>query len=446
MTEHSTSLHHTAIRSIVGQRSGQWLSTDRCFPWVLAAFLFVIFAMSSWNLAPPREGYDAANPGELSDTAEAGSLARQIALTCLGLYSIATLGFKGPRVKVNGKTGLAVSAYIIWTCASIFWSTDVNLTSKATIRLLLMYAGAVAISRRVTIEQLARITFLISTLTLAVSVALEIMWGTFEPINPLWRLSGVMHPVSQGWNCSLLCLSAQYVAKHSRGLSKVINVGGMTLGTICLALTKSRLAFASTILVMAIYYFWNSSRLQRAIMIAACGSTACVTLFFVDGSFHHYAAFGRENETEASFGTLTGRIPLWEECIRYAEKRPIFGYGYNTFVSPVNLLDISDASGWMSSPHSGYIGTQFELGAIGLTLLIATVIVAVRYSFVEARRDESQRFVFCVFVWLAMNLLLESFLITGCFFATFLAFTLLAKSGVASECRSGESARMVDMR
>ena len=73
-----------------------------------------------------------------------------------------------------------------------------------------------------------------------------------------------------------------------------------------------------------------------------------LVLLVTGSNVQHYAAFGRAKETEATFDTLTGRIPLWQECIRYSRKRPLFGYGYNAFSSPSNLLGISDASGWMS--------------------------------------------------------------------------------------------------
>lgn len=409
--------------------------TTSDFPWILFIFLFVVFAMSSWNITRPRDGYDAANADELSETAEGGSLGRQIALTCLGLYALATVSPTFRNIRVNGLTGAAFLAYVAWACGSVAWSTDIGLTTKASVRLLLMCCGALAISRRLTIRQIAHIAFWISALTLLTSLALEIISGTFDPPNPSWRLSGVMHPVSQGWNCSLLCLAAQYLSTHASRAYKYAYRSAMVLGIVFLALTKSRLAFAATLLSMAIYYLWNATRMQRAISVTASGTAVCLALLFAGGGFQHYAAFGRESETEASFGTLTGRLPLWEECLRYSQKKPILGYGYNTFVSPTNLLGISDASGWMSSPHSGYIGTLFELGAIGLALLVATVFLALRLSFIKALRHRDQRFVVCIILWVSINLLLESFLITGCFFATFMTFALLAKLAFVSGSR-----------
>jgi O-antigen ligase len=239
-----------------------------------------------------------------------------------------------------------------------------------------------------------------------------------------------MHPVSQGWNCGLLCLSALYLSKASlhshRHMYRVL----MIIGLVFLALTKSRMAFASTIVCLGIVYIRSLSPLQRVASMTASVALACIGALAVADKARHYAAFARESGTEASFGTLTGRIPLWEECLGYASKKPILGYGYNMFLSPSNLLNISGASGWMSSPHSGYIGTLFELGGVGLLLLSVTLLLAIAKSLSRVSQDRERLFVCCVLVWITLNLTLESFLITGSFFATFLTFTLLARVGL----------------
>ncbi len=66
---------------------------------------------------------------------------------------------------------------------------------------------------------------------------------------------------------------------------------------------------------------------------------------------------------------------------------------------------------------------------IGAVLLVATLWLGIRRSLGKVSRDHDQQFVLCVLVWTALNLVLESFLITGCFFATFLTLTCLARIG-----------------
>jgi O-antigen ligase len=410
------------------------------FPWAVFIFLLAVFAFSSWDFTPSHNGYDAANADELSETAQTGSIGRQVALTCLGLYALYTA--RSPRsrkIHSNGLIGVALLAYIAWACASLIWTVDVDLTGKAAARLLLMFFGAVAIARKLTIQQIAKITLGISLVTLLVGVCDELTLGTFDPGSPEWRLSGMMHPVSQGWNCGLLCLSALYLSKVPPLSHRHIYRIAMAIGLVSLALTKSRMALASTIVCMAIVYIRDLNPLQRVASVTASGVVACIAALAMADNAKHYVAFGRESATETSFGTLTGRIPLWEECLRYASKRPLCGYGYNSFLSPSNLLNMSGASGWMSSPHSGYVGALFELGAIGLLLLIATLLLATGLSLSTVSRDREQLFVGCILVWITLNLILESFLITSSFFATFLTFTLLARLGLTRPCADCDS-------
>ncbi len=334
--------------------------------WVVFVFLLTVFALSSWQLTRPQDVYDSSwydvsDAAELSETAVNGIIARQAALICLGLYAVVTARLAGTRkLHVNGFMGAAFLAYIVWASASACWSTDVALSSKAAVRLLLMCLGALAVSRQLTIRQLAHITCYITATTLAVSLLAEVYWGTFAPLSTLWRLSGVMHPISQGWNCGLLSISALYVSSGCSGAKRLGYQSGMFVGLCFLALTKSRMAFAATLLTMGMYHLWNSTLLQRLAVLAAVGTVVCLALLMMGSRVQHYAAFGREADTEASFGTLTGRIPLWEECLRSLQKRPLCGYGYNAFLSPANLQHLGVSEGWMSSPHSGYIGTLFD--------------------------------------------------------------------------------------
>ena len=43
-----------------------------------------------------------------------------------------------------------------------------------------------------------------------------IVSGTFSPFDGTWRFAGVVHPVTQGWNCGLLAIASL----HSRELCR----------------------------------------------------------------------------------------------------------------------------------------------------------------------------------------------------------------------------------
>jgi O-antigen ligase len=409
--------------------------------------LFVVFALSSWNFRRPENGYDAVNAAELSNTAEHGSAGRQIGMACLALYTIANVGAMS-RLKRRGSGTLACLfiTYLAWALSSVIWSTDIALTSKAAVRLLVMIAGAIVVGSQLDTKEIAQITFWVSGWTLVISVVVEAIAGGFDLTDPSWRFAGLLHPVAQGWNCSLLSMSAIYLSTRRARNVRVAYLASTLIGFALLVLTKSRVAFAGTVLIIAIYYLCTATMSQKIVSVAVAGIGICLITVLISGNVQRYVAFGRESDTEASFGTLTGRIPLWQDCIRYAKQRPLCGYGYNAFLSPANLLGITDASGWMSSPHSGYIGTYYELGLTGVVVLIAMLSLAVKLSIKEAMRDRSELFTACILVWMAGNLVTEAFLLTGCFYATFLLFALLGKVSFTCSTEVGNSATAHHLR
>ena len=407
------------------------------FPWVIFVCLFVIYVFSSWNFYKSAEGYYSADTYTISEEAQTGSLNRQIALMSLGAFALVYLLRKTRRrVQINGLLGILFLLYIAWIVLSIIWTVDTWLTVKAILRFTLMCMGALAIAKTLSIREIIILTLYVCLITLLISLSYELYLGTINPLDLAWRLSGVMHPISQGWNCSLLCLSALLLSRYT-SRSRVYYLCIFIIGLICLLLTKSRMAFFATILSVSIFWFMVSTKYRNTAFIMASVVVICLAYFIAGDEIikdsMRIAAFGRGMSGAETLSTLTGRIPLWEECLRYASRSPFWGYGYNTFLSPRFLLNISDGSGWMSSPHSGYIGTLLELGMIGVTFLLLTLGMAIKTSIDLSRRNADYVFSVCVFVWLSMNLILESFLITSPFFTTFVVLILLAKLSFISE-------------
>lgn len=72
--------------------------------------------------------------------------------------------------------------------------------------------------------------------------------------------------------------------------------------------------------------------------------------------------------------TFTGRASIWEFASFEISRRPLLGWGYQSFwlVGP-NGPSVLDAPGWikgMPNAHNGYLDTRLELGYIGFALLI----------------------------------------------------------------------------
>jgi O-antigen ligase len=101
--------------------------------------------------------------------------------------------------------------------------------------------------------------------------------------------------------------------------------------------------------------------------------------------------------------TLTGRIPLWIECLHAIAQRPILGYGYGAFWNPDSAWGqyIWQMTTWVApSAHNGFLQLLLDLGAVGLALysiifgkiIIGTLQALRRHTLAEAQ-------------WLALALL-----------------------------------------
>jgi exopolysaccharide production protein ExoQ len=79
--------------------------------------------------------------------------------------------------------------------------------------------------------------------------------------------------------------------------------------------------------------------------------------------------------------TLTGRTLIWDFVNYEIARRPLLGWGYQSFwfVGP-DAPSVVDAPGWiksMPSAHNGYLDTIVDLGYVGLVLLVIFIFATV---------------------------------------------------------------------
>jgi O-antigen ligase len=120
---------------------------------------------------------------------------------------------------------------------------------------------------------------------------------------------------------------------------------------------------------------------------------------------------GRESP---SASTLTGRVPLWEECFEYVKQQPIQGYGYRSFWIPQHVQNISLDRGWaIAGSHSAYIEITLMLGIIGLISFVIILFSAMARSFQQCfrRRDSNYAFFTLLLMFCILHGILESALV-----------------------------------
>ena len=304
----------------------------------------------------------------LSSSIKDGDPKRQIALGLFGLFGFVSLfGKHASPLRINGVLGWLVLFYLAWSFVSILWASDPALTFRRLVILVLSCLGVLAVVRRFRFEDLIRFTFLSTSIYLLIGLAVEITYGRFHPFSATYRFAGTFHPNYQGLNCTLLLLAAIFLAKTVKRGALFYHATALT-GFIFLVFTKSRTSLGCAICALLLYWFLTLSASRKLLM--AFGAGWCVSLILLLYSdvilLHNWEilSFGREG---ADIKTFTGRIPLWEECLKHFIEQPLLGYGYQGFWTPKHVDAISYRIGWPPyASHSVYIDLLLGLGIIGM--------------------------------------------------------------------------------
>ena len=404
--------------------------------WFVIPFLLFIFYLATpYNLSWPRDVEYKKNIIQVNEAIsrmERGNIGRRAGLVILAAFGVFLLARTRNRFRINGFLGLLLIVYVLWSVLSLLWSIDQMFTLRRLVTFLILWFAAIAMAARYSIKELAIIGFWVCGITALLGFANEIRLHTLDPFNESWRYSGVFHTVTMGWNCGLWALCSFYLAtiSSSRG-AKAFFYGAMMVALVLLLLTKSRMAVASTFICLSLFWFMVSSvrTIFATIMLALV--VLCSSYLVLGDKVIEYGeaatTLGRGESARESVGTLTGRLPLWKECFRWAVKRPILGYGFNTFISPKHYVEITKNVGWTpSSIHSGYIDALMGLGFVGLSVVLGVLAAALFRAFTLAKNNVSYTLVFCCLIWLCYNIFLEANLLIRPTFMTFVMLMFLA--------------------
>ena len=352
----------------------------------------------------------------------------------VGFSSIAALGF-GLAVWPGGNSyrgvsllAMLIAAYLLWCAASVLWTADAWMTSKRVVVLLFCFLGAVGTSKQLDMRQLLLLTLAVSAAYVAVGVGTEVALGTFRPWESEYRFAGTMHPSGQSDNCAIVCLAAAiWLSCSKRGAAVCFAL--LVAAGVLLILTKSRHACLELIGALSFYLLLRTSSTVKLAVGLTSGWVAAIFVLLVE-MLHAgrevvaAALLGRQEHV----GTLTGRTELWEELLTYIGQRPLLGYGYGSFWSPDRIEDISATLYWgMTSAHSAYFETILNVGLIGALLLLLIVVVGVwqAASHARSRGDAGSSFLFALFVFAAINGIVEAGFVAPSFLTWVLGCGLL---------------------
>jgi O-antigen ligase len=119
------------------------------------------------------------------------------------------------------------------------------------------------------------------------------------------------------------------------------------------------------------------------------------------------ATLGRDERVE----TLNGRIPLWNELLRFVEARPFGGYGYRTFWTPRHIdIVTSEVQFGARHSHSSFLETLLSVGMVGAIPLFLVAVLAACHAAGRYRngRDPADAFILGMLVIISITAVTET--------------------------------------
>lgn len=270
--------------------------------------------------------------------------------------------------------------------ASRYWSLAPDITVRRVIALFMstlfaVYLAAAWPGRRLPVL-LTQTSLILAVLSLLFIIALPSI-GIHQSANAgLWR--GVWYEKNtMGWVMVAGAVAASAVLA-SPGRHKVL--AGVTLPFCVLLILGTQSKTALLCLLAAaglIAGLWILRKVGPALAVfgvwAGVMAVAAGVAILVAAPEFILELLGKDP-------SLTGRTDIWEAINRYAEKRPLTGYGYSAFwglhSTPANYIRVETQ--WnVPSAHQGWLEILIQLGWIGVWSVGAVVIIGVLGAFLR---------------------------------------------------------------
>jgi O-antigen ligase len=239
-----------------------------------------------------------------------------------------------------------------------------------------------------------------ATAPLLAGVANEVVLGVWHPLDPDYRFSGTLHPNEQGFSCVVLALAALAAGKSQprplRRALRAVFVGAVVF----LLLTRSRTAMACLVMGLACQAWLTWSTRRKIVVGYVACVAACVGALVSQGALFEkvFAVLSRNGD---GLDTLTGRVPLWDELMRYVAARPLAGYGFESFWTTARIDRISGDLHWgVGAAHSAYIEMLLTIGVLGCLLHTAILVAGFGRSVMAFRRTAAPHLAFIASLFL----------------------------------------------
>jgi exopolysaccharide production protein ExoQ len=230
--------------------------------------------------------------------------------------------------------------------------------------------------------------------------------------------------------CAAVALLLSFHEMLCPGRRRAFGIIVVVIATSLLFLSDSKtalgLAFISPFLAIITLSVRKITRISPAIILLSI--PFCYVVLSSVSSFN----MNRVSYMLYGDSTFTGRTMIWDFAQDEIERRPLLGWGYQSFWLVPNSPKF-EAPGWvkmMPNAHNGYYDTMLEMGYVGLALLVVFITATLHAIGRVADRDPARaRLVLSLALFIILYNYLESLWMRGFEFLWVVFLILTAEIG-----------------
>jgi O-antigen ligase len=292
---------------------------------------------------------------------------------------------------------VALVSLVVWIAVSIQWTGNPSVATRRLVIFILILIAAYGLVVKWPRGALLPFIVFASGLLLTLGLLSAMQFGAFAPFTSGYRFSGTLHPNGQGQLCATLALTSIAAFTSVRRNKLVFGVAAL-YGVTFLLLTKSLTSLAGFLAAITVFTYlrFSSGRRIRFVYLG-------VMVVLIGGLMLSAEGFSLDPIARATgrradkMVTLTGRLPLWKECVEYISERPFIGYGFEGFWTPERAENIELDIRWRAGAaaggaHSAYIDLWLALGIVGLFFHTAFLLLVLRRAAVIHRVTQAPEF------------------------------------------------------
>jgi exopolysaccharide production protein ExoQ len=400
--------------------------------WYAALALFIGVFFSEHDLKYSTYEDFAHSEDSLVAGVSGGNIVRRLTFLWMGSVGLVLMvtANKIPW-RIRPLLALTFIAPLIWSWLSLFWAIDGSLCLRRLIVRSCSALAAFGIGRSFTMRQIVWLAVIILSACIGIGILAELRYGTFRPWSGDYRFSGTQHPNPEGMYLAA-CVFAALALAWNEKKHRLLLIGLALAAVTLLVLTKSRSACAA-LLITAGAVLLLQTTLRFKLFAGLSGAwllgvaVLIVWLAQIDAirQLGEAALMGRKEDSD----TLSGRNFIWPLMQHFIDKKPWFGYGFESFWTADHVEYVADELQFpVVEAHNGYLEVQLSTGRIGLGLHLLAVFagIAAAARSLWTRCDPACGFISAVLIYSLLSACFESTMF-GVFFVT-----LIAWAGVAN--------------